>query len=111
MAQFIPPNYNLIRYEIGIAKEYPIKNYDQFSIFYRLNKKYQQHEYPQLFSWYESLTEQQLEDVDLYISKMQLSSMSIQKVIKLMYGRTSASLLLKLIHPDGRCVYKNEYRY
>jgi len=66
MSQFIPPNYNLLLYEIGTLPYDTSKSaYIQLKNVYRKIIRKNETNFKVLFSWFESLTSTQLENIGI----------------------------------------------
>jgi len=56
------PNYNLLRYELGIVKLH--KNMTTLQYFEEFHSKYNNYR-PELFDWYQTLSKEQLQNLDI----------------------------------------------
>jgi len=71
MAQFIPPNYNLIRYELGIIDDQhdgiKLPTVTPYSLYHSLHQKYKvNHHLIELWDWYAILSITQLKNIKLW---------------------------------------------
>jgi len=63
------PNYNLLRYEFGWIKNETPMTITTLAFLRTIHNRYNEHQFEDVFEWYNSLTDNQLSGLDIYKSQ------------------------------------------